>query len=457
MIGLHNIGRGRGFDHMQPDDSNGINRRTAVKLFGATASLGTLGIATAGRHEQNGPGWRLEKIGHSLLSNPVGEFTEGQIREDGRYGVVGSYLGDGGSFLVDLEDPSDPREVHNIPAQSPDTRNADVKFDPRYDVYYRTQESHETDGPSAGPEGTQVVDYGYADGTPSAPEIIAHIPSGDTHNVFPHPEVPVLYTVDGPNGGAGLKVFDVSRPERPDLIGTVGPDGYCHDVVVDPERELAHAAFMSGNFSGYAIYDVSDPRQPEIRGLFDYGEHPDYSETNEVGEEGFGSGHYAAFDPRRGLAIVGDEKGTGVPGGKHIFDIGWDEGSLENPIPISFFVSPNAKRQIGPFEQFDWTGHNFTVLPRGDATLLVSSDYKDGTVVYDITDPRNPRPIDQYLTDEKAEEASPTIFPAGEPPMAFGVQYNEQEDLFFVTDMVTGVYTLELTRVSPERERGRPF
>ena len=440
---------------MQPKGNNGISRRTAVKLFGATASLGGLGIATAGQHQQKGPGWRLEKIGHSLLSNPVGEYTEGQIREDGRYGVVGSYLGSGGSFLVDLEDPAEPREVHNIPASSPDTRNADVKFDPRHEVYYRTQESHETDGPSAGPEGAQVIDYGYADGTPTDPEIIAHIPSGDTHNVFPHPDVPVLYTVDGPNGGAGLKVFDISAPEHPEKIGTVGPDGYCHDIVIDPDRELAHAAFMSGNFSGYAIYDVSDPRHPEVRGLFDYGEHSGYSETAAVGEEGFGSGHYATFDPRRELAIVGDEKGTGVPGGKHIFDIGWDKGSLENPIPISFFVSPNAKRQIGPFEQFDWTGHNFTVQPRGDSTLLVSSDYKDGTVVYDITDPRSPQAIDQYRTDEKADEASPTLFPAGEPPMAFGVQYNEQEDLFFVTDMVTGVYTLELKRVPPNQGRGQ--
>lgn len=390
--------------------------------------------------------WRLEKVGHSLLSDPIGEYAEGQIRADGRYGVVGTYLGGGGSFLVDLEDPAQPTQVHNIPGHSEDTRNADVKFDPRHEIYYRSQESHETDGPAVGQEGVLVIDYGFGDGTPKDPQVIGHIPAGDTHNIFAHPEVPLLYTVNGTHATSGFDIWDVASPRDPRKIGEAGLQGDCHDVVVDPERELLHAAYLSGDFEGYAVFDVSSPRQPELLGSFDYGEHQGYSEAGEVGEEGFGSGHYATYDPRRELAIVGDEKGTGVPGGKHIFDIGYDQGSLENPVPISFFVSPHAKRQIRPYEQFDWTGHNFTVVPKGETTLLVSSDYKEGTVLYDITDPTSPRPIDQYRTDDAAERANETIFPAGEPPMAFGVQYNEKKNLLFVSDMVTGVYTFRITR-----------
>lgn len=445
----------RGDPTRQQESSPGTPRRSVIKLLGGTAIVGGIGATTAAPPPDRGPDWRLEKVGHSLLSDPIGEYAEGQIREDGRYGVVGTYTGGGGSFLVDLEDPAHPVEVHNLPAESPETRNADVKFDPRHGIYYRTEESHEADGAPAGNEGVQVIDYGYGDGTPEDPQILAHIPSGDTHNLFPLRDVPVVYTVDGPNGDAGFKIWDVTDPSSPEKVGEVGPSGYCHDIVVDPDRKVAHAAYMSGDFEGYAIFDVSDPRDPEVRGLFDYGEHPDYSELAAVGEEGFGHGHFATYDPRRDIAIVGDEKGTGVPGGKHIFDIGYDQGSLDNPIPISFFVSPNAERQDGPFEQFDWTGHNFTVIPKGKTTLLISSDYKEGTVVYDITDPTSPTPIDQYRTDESAEESSPTIFPAGDPPMAFGVHYNERNDLFFVSDMVTGVYTLELTRRPPNPDHDR--
>jgi hypothetical protein len=99
----------------------------------------------------------------------------------------------------------------------------------------------------------------------------------------------------------------------------------------------------------------------------------------------------------------------------------------------------------------DWTTHNHDVISKPDATLLVSGDYHEGTVVYDITDPRNPTPSDQYMTDDMAEEVEergtgPTFFPeADSPPMAWGANYNEERDLTVTSDMWTGLYVFTVT------------
>lgn len=421
------------------------NRRTVLRLLGAAAVTGSIGVGASSARPRTDYG--LEKVGHSLLSNPPGAFAEGDIREDGQYGLAGSYF-KGGSFLVDLSDPSQPTEVHRVPS-SDDTRNADVKFDPRDGLYYRSQE------PTAdtGENGIEVIDYEFSAGTPENPEIIADVDNGSTHNVFPHPEVPILYATNEESEPGGIDVLDVSDPTNPTLLRKAGPKADLHDLVVDPEHELIHAAFIGGGLDGYVILDVSTPTKPTEIGRFDYAGRPDYVA---VGTEGFENCHYADYDPRRGLAIIGDEVGTDVPGGKHIFDIGYGEGALENPIPIGFTHSPNAQLQERPDELFDWTTHNHDVVPRGRETLLASGDYHEGTVLYDITEPTNPTAVDRYATDDDLATANyatgTPAFPIGTPPMAWGADYNKKRDLVFTSDMGTGVYTFQVT---PPRNQGR--
>jgi hypothetical protein len=188
--------------------------------------------------------------------------------------------------------------------------------------------------------------------------------------------------------------------------------------------------------------DASNPTDPVELGRFDYRDQPVYEEVG-LGNEAFKNGHLAVGDPRRDLVVMGDEVTRGVPGGEQIFDIGWEEGLPKNPTPIGFTVSPNAKVQ-GEDEIFDWTGHNFDVVPRGDQTLLVSGDWHEGVVLYDITDPRNPTPIDRYSTDDRANE-KPSKSRWGSPPMAFSAVYNAERDLVVVSDVITGIYTLRLT------------
>jgi hypothetical protein len=450
-------------------------RRSALKLVGATALFGSVGTASAGTgadesDDSNGSegtdepegagetgGGRIEKLGRSLLSDPDGEFAEEDVREDGRYGVVGSFFGEGGSFLVGLEDLEDPEEIHQL-SSSPAVRNADVAFDPRDGLYYRSQEPNEEDAEIAGVE---VIDYGYEEGTPEEPEIVAALDTGPTHNLSPHPEEPILYAVNEEPGGSGFDVWDVSKPSDPEQIGSAGITGAVHDIAIDTDRELLHTAYITDapdefdqeeDFAGYAIFDASDPEDPEEVGRFDYAGTLDYGEVP-IGQEAFENCHYVEFDPDRELAYVGDEIGFGNPGGKHVFDLDWGEGSLEEPEPIGYTLSPNAQFMNadpdadGEREQtqaFDWTGHNFDVLTRGDRTLLVSGDYHEGVVLYDVTDPEEPTPIDRYATDDDAEDVSELLFPIGGSPMAWGANYNDEREFVFTSDMATGVYTFRI-------------
>ena len=112
-----------------------------------------------------------------------------------------------------------------------------------------------------------------------------------------------------------------------------------------------------------------------------------------------------------------------------------------------------------PAEYFDWTTHNHDVISKGNTTLMVSGDYHEGTVVYDVSDPRDPTPTDQYRTDDDAENTSDLLFPALTAPMAWGADYSAERDLVFTSDMVTGAYVFKMTpaaaRDSAGRGRGR--
>jgi hypothetical protein len=423
------------------------SRRAFVKGVGAAGVLGALGgVGIAGGRRPYDQG--LELLGHSLLSDPVGAYADADISPDGQYAALAGYQGTGGSFLADISDPTAPSQVHRVPGTNEDELNADVKFDPRGGLYYRTQEG--------GPSGVEVIDFGFDAGTPSDPEVVADLDIGDTHNVSVHGEEPYLYAAN--ESGLGVDVIDVSDPASPVRVAAVGPNGDVHDIDYDAERELLHVAYISGTFRGYAVLDASEPTRLPVVGAFDYRGAQDYDDVSQGNyqlDEGFENCYYATADPDRGLAYVGDEKGTNVPGGKHVFDIGYDVGSLSEPVPIGFVNSPNAELQEGPDELFDWTTHNHSVVPRSDGTFLVGGDYHDGAVLYDVTEPRNPVAIDQYLTDDGYPNEGQPLFPVGDPPMAWTAEYHAGRDLVVVSDMFTGIYTFRVRGGSGDNGRGR--
>lgn len=384
----------------------------------------------------------LEPVGHSLLGNPDVEFAHGAVRTDGRYAAVGSWRGsDRGSFLVDLSDPASPERVHHLP-NGEAVKSMDVKFDRRDGLYYRTQEPLGRQNPEF--TGVEVVDYGFDEGTPDDPTVVGRLDAGPTHNLRPHPEAPVVYTANYRPGDRNLQVWSVDDPTSPERLRAVGEGWPLHDVTVDPDAGQLHCAYSNG----YVLMDASDPGNPAEVGRFDYRDHPSYEEAG-PGERGFQSGHLAKCDPRRALVYVGDEVGIGVPGGKHVFDVGWDEGSPDDPRPIGFTKSPNAAVQEPSDGQQrsevvrDWTGHNFDVLTRGEATLLVSGDWAEGVVLYDVTDPTDPTPIDRQPTDDGADRAAgPDRF--GDPPYCWSAAYDAERDLAVASDAFTGLHTFRI-------------
>jgi hypothetical protein len=409
-----------------------LSRRSTFKLLGTAAlgaSIGT-GSAAAGKP----PKGRLRKMGHSLLEDPPGGYTEGDVRSDGQYALTGSFFGTGGSFLVDISNPTDPTQVHRLPS-SEDVRNADVKFGRRDGLYYRTQEPNTGD---AVLDGVEIVDYGYEEGTPEDPVVVGSLDAGPTHNLFPHPTEPYVYATEE----NGMGVFEVSDPTDTSFVGRVGPEADLHDVVVDPERELAHLAFIGGGLDGYVIMDVSDPASPTEVGRFSYEGLPDYEDVP-LGEEGFENCHYANYDPDREIAVVGDEIGFGKPGGKHIFDIGWGDGSVSDPQPVGYTPSPDAQVMDDPDELFDWTTHNHDIISKGSNSLLVDGAYHEGAVLWDISDPADPIVADEYETDDMADQAQGPEW-LGKAPMAWGANYNARRDLTVVSDMFTGVYVFKI-------------
>ena len=220
-------------------------------------------------------------------------------------------------------------------------------------------------------------------------------------------------------------------------------------------RELLHCAYWEWEeaFVGCIAFDASDPRAPVEVGRFDCADRTPYSEAG-VGEEGFGNAHHADADPQRDLVLLIDERRFGKPGGKHVLDVGWKDGSLEKPVPIGYTLSPNAQRirsdaddDTTEFtELLDWTGHDGDMIPWGDETLYVSGDWHEGVVLYDLTDPTDPRPIDQYATADGASAVRPndTVARYGDPPMSWAATYNDTRDFVVAADSFTGVYTFEL-------------
>lgn len=384
----------------------------------------------------------LQKLGQTYLSpnsSPSGGYSEVAVRADGRYAVIGTKWGTDGTYLVDLADPTAPKQIHYLPGSNSEP-NLDVKFDYRNGLYHRASEQD-------WPGNFEIIDYGYSIGTPTAPAVIGAVSDGKSHNLTPHPTKPILYTVNYDLETNGFDVYDVADPAAPQKLGEHGLKGACHDISVDPVRKLLCCAYQGGPFVGFIIFDVSEPRAPVEVGRFDYETQKSYSQT-QVGEEAFGNAHHGHFDPRRDLLVIGDERPYGIPGGKHVFDIGWKRGSLADPIPIGFTTSPNARsmEKDNYAERFDWTGHHFNIIPRGDATLLVSADWHEGVVVYDITDPTAPQPIDQYPTTDGSNAVIPndTVAQLGTPPMAWTATYEAKRDFIVASDTFTGVYTFEL-------------
>ena len=417
-------------------------------IVGVAAAGFASGAATAASdrppgHERRRVRGRLDQVGHELTAATSPRYTFGTTSPDGQWGVVSSFPSSTGSSgtdsdvvatLYDLSDLENPAVAHELEWPVENYRSNHVRFDGVRDgLYYVT---HERDDGDLEPLGMSVVDFGWEEGSPEEPEVLATVdaPNTGSHTNAEHPEEPIIYMIDKAGSEPGTIPVDVGDPRNPERTGLFGPDGYNHAIEVDPIREVLHCAYIAGDFEGYVIMDISDdPLNPTEIGRLDYDEYPDYTE---VGEPGFEDCHHAHYDPNRDLSVVGDELFGDLPGGKHIMDIGWDEGSLENPQPISHFYSPDARTQdVGI-----WTTHFHDILEDRGETLMIDGGYSQGTWVANITDPENPEPTERFATDFELERADTEHSP-GTAPYCWSTVWNDEREFAFSSDTITGAYT----------------
>ncbi|WP_265108561.1 hypothetical protein [Halosolutus halophilus] len=64
-------------------------RRTQLTVLGSTAAIESIGTATAREQPSKG---RIRTLGHALLSDPPGGYTERDVRDDGQDALTGKVV-----------------------------------------------------------------------------------------------------------------------------------------------------------------------------------------------------------------------------------------------------------------------------------------------------------------------------------------------------------------------------
>ncbi len=368
------------------------SRRTALKLLGTTAVLGSAGTVAADEHGDRPNKGKLKKLGHSLLSDPPGGYAEGAIRSDGQYGVLGS-------FLVDLSNPRDPTEVHRVPSSS-NTRNADVKFDSRDGLYYRTQEPNNADGEG----GIEVIDYGWGDGSPEEPVILSKLDAQRLRT--PRRAGPLRD--ERARGRQWPRSVGRERPGRPVTGWLVRPEGRpprrrcrprarVRPLCVHRRRPRRGRVSRRLRPDGRERPGESGSREFVFRGpdwddeLFEQ----DFDDPDYLGRLFLppGNAHYAQPPPDGDYVYVGAET---FPGSVGVSDPDEDDFGGIKVFDTSDLSNPEFVTRIDPPSVDGFrTSHNFDVT---DNRLHISW-YEGGARVFDSSDPANPEERAAYNPD----------------------------------------------------------
>jgi len=216
-------------------------------------------------------------------------------------------------------------------------------------------------------EGLMILDFSQA------PDTIVQTYFSDT--LFRSAHTITLDTVSGRiylNGSniasQGLAILDVSQnPDTPVLLGTYSlPGGYIHDAYVRGDT-----VYASCGFEGYFIYDCrSVPEKPKtIASLPPTG--------------GYHHNSWLSTDGR--YAFLTEE----IPSGRPVLVV-----DLEKMADNDLFIRTSFLDPLLPPGAFNAIPHNVYIKDN----LLFNSQYEDGLLVYDISNPVAPRLIAYYDT-----------------------------------------------------------
>ncbi len=427
-----------------------------TKTFGwvgapALAALSLLVAAPAllAQHGEEAGTDNIEVIGRLHIDDGLEiSYTDIEIeQEPGRpYAYLARVLGPTkGMDIVSLADPSNPELLYQWRIEDPELHiglgGMDTKYFKHDGRVYVIQSLQFFGGPDTD-LGAVVFDV---TGLPDASTVkeVGRIRASDTptgfHNIWAYKHssgMPLLIaTTSGPHANVYDLAAFLNGAEDYGLIGRVpwpstamdSPFGSMvgyHDFYAAWEPESGRDILYGSGLDGYYIYDITDPVNPELI-------------TSIVGVMGVTLAHTL----------------TATPDGK--IGVGQTEYRY-SPIRV-YDLEPgiHGDHERITSELSAWT-RNYKALSHNNEMrypYVFVSSYKDGIDVFDISDPANPVGVGYYDTYDGPEKAGlandlglSSGNPVGESDFngAFGIDVRNSDGLIVVSDMVTGLWVMQL-------------
>ena len=293
--------------------------------------------------------------------------------------------------FFDVTEPNEIVEVANF-ALGENTIWRDIKTFGQY--AYAVSETND--------EGLAVFDLSQL---PDTVKLVNQVTDGfkNAHNVFIETTTGRLYIVGSRT--ANIVVYDLNEdPSQPELLAAVElPEGrYVHDVFVD-----GYFAYCSHGYRGLYIWDMSDPTMP--------------IQIAKVNTGGYNHSSWITADGK--YSLYAEEVPIGRPLG--VIDL---EKMMENEIEIALTFSEPL---LAPFHTANRPHNPFI---KGNYAYL--SYYHDGIVIFDISDPLNPKRIAHYDTTENDDY--PDNFDG-----VWGVYPFLPSGNIIASDVTTGLYVVK--------------
>ncbi len=369
--------------------------------------------------------WNVRSVGHSDLGGS-GDGMHVQLKDG--YAFVG-HMGEAGTSILDVRDPSDPRFVGRIPA-APNTHAHKVQI--QGDVMLTNRELMPRRSP---PHEAGLAIHDVSD--PRNPRQIAWWPCGGlgVHRMTWW-DGPLAYVTAGHDDVEKqfLVILDLSDPASPSEIGRWWFAGQHREEARSWDDDwwvkLHHAivrdgyAYCSYWDQGIVLLDVRDPAAPTLVSHL------------ELGHDVARATHTVCPLPGRSIAVTTEERippgCVGVAPNARLLDI----ADPTAPRVLSTFPVPQGEYcdrggRFGP--------HNVHEPKPGgliDGSTVYMTYFNAGLRVFDVSDPLAPTEIAYYIPDP----------PRAQPATQLNDILVAPDGLIYVTDRLAGgLHILELT------------
>lgn len=373
----------------------------------------------------------------------------GQVVVQGKLAFVGQMSPPGGTCIIDVADPKNPRVLTIIPP--PDHFSHSHKVRVAGDLMISNVERHRRhfyrkgekldavearllstlgrapgDGEIAAELGVAADDVadlragnarGYGDGgfrvwdikNPAEPKLLSYVKTGGigVHRFDMDEKYAYISTEMGGYVGNILVIYDLADPTRPREVSRWWMPGQ-HiaggEVPTWPgQRHRLHHALRQGDlmwagcwYAGGYVIDVSDITKPRTIGHHNY--HPPFPEPTHT--------FFRLPEPiaGRNIALMIDEEHDYTPGQPHGFLWVMDVEDPTKPKPISTF---HVSERDSPFARSGgrFGAHQFQ--ERGVGSLVFATWFAGGVRVIDIAEPEVPRETAFFIPEPRPGHKAP--------------------------------------------------